>query len=86
MKLRRNTIGSLMLVVVIVALNLACRACDYLVEPWRLAGVGPIALAIEAGAVLLDSRSRAAPEVRILGGLRGGQHTGSLVVLICTCT
>jgi hypothetical protein len=59
MSLRRNTIASLMLVVVVVALNLAVARAIYLFEPWRLAGTGPIALAIQGGLFyLIRSRRR----------------------------
>jgi hypothetical protein len=56
MNLRRNTIRSLMLVVVIVSFNLAVARA---LEPWRLAGVGPISLAIEVGLFcLIRARGR----------------------------
>jgi hypothetical protein len=59
MNVRRNTIASLMLVVVIVALNVAAARAIYLFEPWRLAGMGPITLAIQAGLFyLIRTRGR----------------------------
>jgi hypothetical protein len=60
MNLRRNTIASLMLVVVIVALNVAAARAIYRFEPWRLAGAGPITLAIQAGLFFLI-RARGRP-------------------------
>lgn len=46
MKLPRTSIVSLMLVVGIVALNLAFGRAIFLGEPWRLAGIGRIGVII----------------------------------------
>lgn len=56
---RRNSIARLMWIVGIVALNLAVGRSIFLSEPWRLAGIGPIAVAIELGLVcLIRARGR----------------------------
>ena len=76
MNLRRNTIAALMLVVIIVALNLAAARAIYMFEPWRLAGVGPISLAIQAGLFYLI-RSRGRPrQYAFWAGFEAGSILG----------
>lgn len=50
---RRQTIASLMRVVGLVALNLAIGRIIFLFEPWRLAGIGLIAVCIQGGLFFL---------------------------------
>jgi hypothetical protein len=83
MILRRNSIAWLMRAVGVVALNLAVGRTIFAFEPWRLAGIGPIAVTIQAGLLFLIS-ARATPPVRILGRLRSGQRDWTLVFFVCT--
>ncbi len=53
MNLPRTSIAWWMKAVVLVALNLAAGRMLLVSEPWRLAGMGPIALAIQAGLFFL---------------------------------
>ncbi len=50
---RLHSIASLMQVVGLVALNLAIGRVIFLFEPWRLAGIGPIAICIQSGLFFL---------------------------------
>jgi hypothetical protein len=59
MNLPRHSIARLMWLVGIVALNLAIGREIFLSEPWRLAGIGPIAVVIQLGLVcLIRARGR----------------------------
>ena len=60
MNQRRMSIASLMKLVAIVALNLCIGQMIFWYEPWRLAGIGPIAMAIQLGLFFLV-RSRGRP-------------------------
>ena len=60
MKPPRTSIVSLMLVVGIVALNLALGRTIFLAEPWRLAGIAPIGVIIQVGLFFLI-RARGRP-------------------------
>jgi hypothetical protein len=54
---RRKSIASLMKLVAIVALNLGIGRMIFLSEPWRLAGIAPIAMAIQFGLFFLARSS-----------------------------
>ncbi len=73
MNQRRTTIASLMKLVAIVALNLCIGQMIFWYEPWRLAGIGPIAVAIQVGLFfLLRSRGRPRPYAFWVGFEMGG--------------
>jgi hypothetical protein len=62
MNQRRTSIASLMKFVVVVALNLCIGRLVFRYEPWRLAAIGPIAVAIQVGLYsLVRSRGRPRP-------------------------
>jgi hypothetical protein len=74
---RRKSIASLMILVAIVALNLGVGRMIFLVEPWRLAGVGPVVAALQVGMYFLG-RARASGRLRQYAFWLGFETGGSL--------
>ncbi len=84
MKGPRNSIVSLMYVVGIVALNLTLGRLIFEGEPWRLAGLAPIAVMIQLGLFFLIRARGRVRRYAFWAGFEAGRLAWILVVLVYT--